>query len=318
MAECVAGVTLKIFLLLFTGLLGNCVAKLNVFLDAREVSRFLYDLNTNLFLVQNGKVAPILKTPILSSMIPPIEPYIKDLKFRFNATGSVRYSLSFKSSNETIMRHPTTNIRLNGLVPKRTKGFRVKFPCTGRVTGQTLLTINISFTEVNGDQIWGPLSLALRRYCVSDNEAWIDNTRFNSSESEDTSPLPPPQVCNKKCNKRHMMRRFCLSDFVIKARMENEIMRNGLHGLRVRVLRTYKEGKVQVNRRQLLEKRGQEITCSCSNLKPNKVYVILGKEDKRKRVLYIDNFSTALEWSKNGKAHLRAYRKKSSCPARRS
>ena len=34
----------------------------------------------------------------------------------------VRYSLSFKSSNETIMRHPTTNIRLNGLVPKRTKG----------------------------------------------------------------------------------------------------------------------------------------------------------------------------------------------------
>lgn len=42
MAECVAGVTLKIVLLLFTGLLGNCFAKLNVFLDAREVSRFLY------------------------------------------------------------------------------------------------------------------------------------------------------------------------------------------------------------------------------------------------------------------------------------
>lgn len=48
------------------------------------------DLNTNLFLVQDGVVAPILKTPILSSMIPPIEPYIKDLKFRFNATGMVR------------------------------------------------------------------------------------------------------------------------------------------------------------------------------------------------------------------------------------
>jgi len=48
------------------------------------------DLNTNLFLVQDGVVAPILNTPILSSMIPPIEPYIKDLKFRFNATGMVR------------------------------------------------------------------------------------------------------------------------------------------------------------------------------------------------------------------------------------
>ena len=48
------------------------------------------DINRDLFLVQDGVVAPILKTPILSSMIPPIEPYIKDLKFRFNATGMVR------------------------------------------------------------------------------------------------------------------------------------------------------------------------------------------------------------------------------------
>ena len=100
--------------------------------------------------------------------------------------------------------------------------------------------------------------------------------------------------------------------------MENEIMRNGLHRLRVRVLRTYKQGKVKIDSRQLLEKRGQEITCSCSNLKPNKVYVILGKEDKRKRVLYVDNFSTALEWSKNGKAYVKAYRKKATCPERRA
>ena len=50
---------------------------------------YLSDLNTNLFLVKDGTVAPMLKTPLLSSLIPPIEPYIKDLKFRFNATGRV-------------------------------------------------------------------------------------------------------------------------------------------------------------------------------------------------------------------------------------
>lgn len=48
------------------------------------------DLNTNLYLVKDGVVAPILKTPILSSMIPPIEPNIKDMRFRFNSTGTVR------------------------------------------------------------------------------------------------------------------------------------------------------------------------------------------------------------------------------------
>lgn len=95
-------------------------------------------------------------------------------------------------------------------------------------------------------------------------------------------------------------------------------MRNGLPRLRLRIARTYKQGKVKINNKnQLMEKRGQEITCSCSNLKVNKVYLILGKEDKRKRVLYLDNFSTALEWNKNGKSYVKAFRNKTSCPERR-
>ncbi|RMX39457.1 hypothetical protein pdam_00007590, partial [Pocillopora damicornis] len=113
---------LKAFTLFSLLFLYNCSAKLNVFLEAKEVSRFLYDLKTNLYLVRDGIVAPVLKTPILSGMIPPIDHRIKDLKFRFNGTKKVQYSLNFKSSNETIMRHPTTNIRLTGLVPRKTKG----------------------------------------------------------------------------------------------------------------------------------------------------------------------------------------------------
>jgi len=103
---------------------------------------------------------------------------------------------------------------------------------------------------------------------------------------------------------------------VIKARMENEILWNGQPHLRVRVQRTFKASRVKISSRQLLEKRGQEITCSCGNLRPDRVYVILGKEDRRKRVLYLDNFSTALEWSRNGKTYVRAYRRRSSCPER--
>lgn len=67
------------------------------------------DLNTNLYLVQDGIVAPILKTPILSSMIPPIEPHIKDLKFRFNSTGMVR-----TPENKTAI-----SILLQGLTKKK-------------------------------------------------------------------------------------------------------------------------------------------------------------------------------------------------------
>ena len=34
----------------------------------------------------------------------------------------VKYSLSFRSSNESVMEHPRANIPLQGFVPKRTKG----------------------------------------------------------------------------------------------------------------------------------------------------------------------------------------------------
>ena len=37
--------------------------------------------------------------------------------------------------------------------------------------------------------------------------------RYNSTESGEVSPLPAPQICNKRCSKRHVMRRFCVSDF---------------------------------------------------------------------------------------------------------
>ena len=53
------------------------------------------DLNTNLFLVQNGKVAAMLKRPILTSLIPPIDPQIKDMKFKFNASAKVRTPFPF-------------------------------------------------------------------------------------------------------------------------------------------------------------------------------------------------------------------------------
>lgn len=111
---------------------------------------------------------------------------------------------------------------------------------------------------------------------------------------------------------------FVTCSQVIKARMESEIMRNGFPQLRLRIARTYKQGKVKIdNKNQLMEKRGQEITCSCRNLKVDKLYLILGKEDQRKRVLYLDNFSTALEWNKNGKSYMKAFRNRISCPERK-
>lgn len=50
--------------------------------------------------------------------------------------------------------------------------------------------------------------------------------------------------------------------------------------------------------------------CNCGNLRLNRVYVILGKEDRRKWVLYLDNFFMVLDWLRNGKIYIWVYRKK--------
>ena len=50
----------------------------------------LTDLHNSLFLVHNGEVAPMLKRPLLSSLIPPILPEIRDMRFHFNASAQVR------------------------------------------------------------------------------------------------------------------------------------------------------------------------------------------------------------------------------------
>ena len=73
----------------------------------------------------------------------------------------VEFLFRLDSQYALILRIPTLLPILLSLV------FRVKFPCTGKVTGGVLLTINISFVDVAGSEIWGPLSLTLKRQCVA-------------------------------------------------------------------------------------------------------------------------------------------------------
>ena len=103
---------------------------------------------------------------------------------------------------------------------------------------------------------------------------------------------------------------------VIRAKVESVIRKKGWRYLRVRVTKTFKKGKVKINKRQLIEVRSLKVTCKCTRLLPRKTYLILSKEDRHKRKLYIDALTTALEWSNDAKRYLRMYRKKALCPLR--
>ncbi|KAK3732846.1 hypothetical protein QZH41_012363, partial [Actinostola sp. cb2023] len=181
-------------------------AHLNVFIEAKEVARFLYDIDSTMYLVRDSKVAPMLQRP-LGLLIPPIDPSIQHIKFKFNSTGAmVRYRLSFQSSNTTVMKHPIASIPKAGVVPRRTKAFHVWFPCTGKKSGVVYLNINISFSDKPGRKmLWGPLHLGLRRRC---------NARHSPSSRIASFPASViPTTCNKRCSKNYILSRFCLSDY---------------------------------------------------------------------------------------------------------
>ncbi|XP_031568591.1 uncharacterized protein LOC116303230, partial [Actinia tenebrosa] len=191
------------------------------------------------------------------------------------------------------------------------KGFRVSFPCTGKKAGVVLLFINIAFSDKTGRNLWGPLSLALRRRCTA-----RPNPNYSSQSTSATTQVVP-NTCNKRCSKDYIMKRFCLSDYVIRAKVESEVRKNGRLQLRVRVTKKYKKGIVKITRRQLLELRGRELTCDCSPVILKRHYLLLGKEDKKKRVLYVDNLLIALDWETSGKKMLRMHRKRRyRCPKR--
>lgn len=97
--------------------------------------------------------------------------------------------------------------------------------------------------------------------------------------------------------------------------MESEVKKRGRSHLRVRVTKKYKKGRVKITKRQLLELRGQELTCNCRQFLKRKPYIFLGKEDRKKKVLYVDHLAIALDWDENGKKMLRMHRKrKHRCP----
>ncbi|EDO38872.1 predicted protein [Nematostella vectensis] len=265
--------------------------KLNVFIDGKEVARFLYDIRSSLYLVRDSEVAAMLMKP-LTNLVPPIQPNIRDIKFKFNSNGK-------PYEDDVAPRSPYED------------DVGPRLPYEDDVGPRSVRT---RLDSIISKMVWGPLHLALRRRC----RATLRTTDFpQSSQKTSSSTLPIPRMCNKKCTKRHIFRRFCLSDYAIRARVDSEVHKNGHQQLRVRVSTRYKSGAVRITKRQLLELRGRELTCNCSQVLPSKVYLIIGKEDKHRRVLFVDGMVSALEWDVDGKKMARMIRKRRDrCPKR--
>ncbi|CAB4022808.1 hypothetical protein pdam_00007589 [Paramuricea clavata] len=128
--------------------------------------------------------------------------------------------------------------------------------------------------------------------------------------------LKTNKICPKKCDRDDVMRRFCLSDFAIRARVEaTTLSKNGQPALhKVRVTKLYKYSRVTIGKKIDIEITGRDVTCECEPLQVRKTYLILGKERSRTNTFFLDDFSYAIDWLKGGKSLAKLHKKRRNCP----
>ncbi|XP_049803698.1 tyrosine-protein kinase Dnt-like [Schistocerca nitens] len=117
-------------------------AHLNIFINQEEVMKLL-GLSAELFYVREG----VVNTYAMNFVVP-VPAHISDLVFSWQslAKNPLPYVLAIDYDNHEAMRPPQLNISSRGLIPTRVQTFRVRFPCTGVVSAeiQVLLQLNVS------------------------------------------------------------------------------------------------------------------------------------------------------------------------------
>ena len=92
--------------------------------------------------------------------------------------------------------------------------------------------------------------------------------------------------------------------------------KNGAVKYRIRVTKRYKTSRLAITKRHYIELRGHDITCKCTPLLRQKIYLMLGQENERTNTLYVDDYTYAIDWENGGKKLAKLHKKKSKCPKR--
>ncbi|XP_064614923.1 tyrosine-protein kinase RYK-like isoform X2 [Liolophura sinensis] len=142
-------------------------------MDSVETYRLL-GITAELYYVRNG----IINNYALSFSLP-IPADITDIYFTWQSLRqpppAMYYSMAFSSSNLKAMAIPETNITLNGPVPTTLSVFQVKFPCTGKVTAEVdvRMQLNVSIFSTSNQTL---LNFKRRKLCLKADEISIPAT----------------------------------------------------------------------------------------------------------------------------------------------
>ncbi|XP_072033781.1 tyrosine-protein kinase RYK-like [Amphiura filiformis] len=160
--------------------LETTLSNMNFYMTGEEVKRVL-GLPAELFYVREDEVR---EAALEFNM--PVRAEIKQLYFFWYTDSQVYYSMSLKSENQYLLRHPTVNITYDGEVPKVETVFAVSLDCTGNGAGEVGVLMQVNLTLHSAVNLT-VLNFKRRKHCLRDKSR-VEGTYRPDLESI----IPPP------------------------------------------------------------------------------------------------------------------------------
>lgn len=139
-------------LLAFSSVLNQAAAQLNMFISKEDAKTYMkMEFQGKLYIIQAGAPVTMVQNPsAFYHFMAPIEPSIREVQITWFSFPQVsHYSLSFKSSDTSIMPDPVPAIPRQGIVPRTISVFPVSFLCSGEKGGEVDMTLSLNYTKVD-------------------------------------------------------------------------------------------------------------------------------------------------------------------------
>lgn len=181
--------TIILTISLVLGFLPKTNSHLNLYLDPKETLRLLGIKSSELYYVRNG----IINNYALSFEMP-INYDVKEIYFTWQSlrqTPAMLFSLRFNVSNSRAMSQPRANITSDGYVPNTLSVFKVEFPCTGKISGEVIVNMQLNISIFSASNLT-VLNLVRRKMCLKDKvqQSFLDEGSVQV-DTPKVFPTPP-------------------------------------------------------------------------------------------------------------------------------
>lgn len=169
--------------LVLISIIHTCWGHFNLFIGQQEVKKLL-GLSSELFYVRNG----VVNTYAMNFDVP-VQANNSQLEFSWNSIirHPIPYLWTVEYNNRAAMKRPTFNISTQGYLPTKVSTFHVKLECTGEVSAEVRVLLNLNVSAVSHRHNDTYLTFRRNKICLKKTDSLPESNDIPGGEKRKTS-----------------------------------------------------------------------------------------------------------------------------------